>query len=197
MSGTNPFRRRTTVEPESSDFRQAQGDRLQNKPQAQPPVLDTGESTFSTHGIVRTAGLRLTARTSDSIKPAKKTVRIISPHSSPESGRHIHQGLFSLHHGSIELGQTSPESVNGSGGSSPVDPFHIESSEDGGITTSDEDLRRNTLTHTGSLDSTSPIGAANSSDEFPSSMVGRVGGGRPAARSEKGLFDRGGSSIAS
>lgn len=86
------------------------------------------------------------------MKPAKKTVRIISPHSAADNNEHrLPHELFSPPLEPFSSTQISPDSADSFEGSSPIDPFEVVSSDDGGNDVVDEDLRRNTLSNAGSL----------------------------------------------
>ena len=75
--------------------------------------------------------------------------------------------LFSLPPEPVSSAQSSPGSAQSSEEPSPIDPFEIESSDDGGIITEDEDLRRNTLNNAGSLEGASPARAVIPLNPFP------------------------------
>ena len=99
------------------------------------------------------------------MKPAKKTVRIISPHSASENEHRIPHELFSLPPEPVSAAQISPGSTQSSEESSPVDPFEVES--DDGAITEDEDLRRNTLNNAGSLGGALPARTIIPLNPFP------------------------------
>ena len=85
------------------------------------------------------------------MKPAKKTVRIISPHSAADNEHRLPHELFSPPLEPYSSTQISPDSPDSFEGSSPIDPFEVVSSDDGGNDVEDEDLRRNTISNAGSL----------------------------------------------
>ena len=74
--------------------------------------------------------------------------------------------LFSLPPEPVSAAQISPGSAQSSEESSPVDPFEVES-DDGGIITEDEDLRRNTLNNAGSLEGALPAKTVIPLNPFP------------------------------
>ncbi|KAL8793619.1 MAG: hypothetical protein Q9195_003771 [Heterodermia aff. obscurata] len=143
MAGTNPFRRRNVLVEQPGSLRQAEDHGPADRAQVQKPVIDT-----------------------DVAKPPKKTVRIISPHSASENEPRMPHELFSLPPEPVSSAQISPGSAQSSEESSPVDPFELES-DDGGIITEDEDLRRNTLNNAGSLDGGLPAKSIIPLNPFP------------------------------
>lgn len=126
MSGTNPFRRKNIVQDNSGALRQVQDDRFTQSSGAQTPSIDT-----------------------DVRKSSKKTVRIISPHSTTsDNGSRMPEMLFSPPPRWDSPPETLADSVNGPLASLPDDPFNAESDDEGG-TTEDENLRRNTMSNAG------------------------------------------------
>ncbi|KAL8827951.1 MAG: hypothetical protein Q9191_002878 [Dirinaria sp. TL-2023a] len=80
-------------------------------------------------------------------KSSKKTVRIISPHStSSDNGSRMPEVLFSPPPRWNSPRETDADSVNGALATLPDDPFNAES-DDEGVTTEDENLRRNTISN--------------------------------------------------
>lgn len=67
---------------------------------------------------------------------------------------------------------------------SPVDPFELES-DDGGIITEDEDLRRNTLNNAGSLEGALPVKPIIPLDPFPYPLKYRNGTAQPTIEPSK------------
>lgn len=81
--------------------------------------------------------------------------------------------LFSLPPEPVSSARISPGSAQSSDESSPVDPFEVESSDEGAIITEDEDLRRNTLNNAGSLEGALSARTIIPLNPFPSPLKHR------------------------
>lgn len=123
------------------------------------------------------------------VKPAKKTVRIISPHSATENERRMSRGLFSPSLEPTGSAQGPLGTAESSGESSPVDPFKVESSDDDGNATEDEYLRRNTLSNAGLLGGASPTSETIPSNRYPLPSESVLGGDQSEAGSGQSKLD--------
>lgn len=102
-------------------------------------------------------------------------MRIISPHSAADNELSLPHELFSHPREPVSSTQISPESTDSFEGSSPIDPFEVVSSDDGGIDAEDEDLRRNTISNAGSLDGRSITEATVTLSPAPYPFTNRMG----------------------
>ena len=185
MSG-NPFRRKDRA---SANLPLTPDKRSLDVPQASVPGINTGSHIPLHIGFL--IPMFMLIEWVGVAKPAKKTVRIISPHSASENEHRLSQALFSPPVDAINPSQVSPSSTESSRESSPIDPFDAESSDDdGGVVTEDRDLQRNTLANARSPHSNSPLNAAVPLNQLPNAFTTRSREGERPLEKAEGMFTK-------